>query len=390
MSRASDVIVIGRGPAGLLVSSLVVEQGGQVDMIADGLGTLPLWGGQFDFRSYDNDRKPVADPWAWWHRFGDTHPGGSVSAQMWRSWWQHLRDLWFTMEIPTEKLLPTKNRGTVTPLGRIKPAFLVPTWQFTQEYAGAITLVGVPDLVDFPVEAMARVYTWTTGMTAEIRWLERSPSWRPGWNGLNWAWYLDTEEGRRWLWEQVKSFRRGSAPLVFPQILGVDHTESLIEVLGELWGRGVAEIPLPPPSVGGLRLQRRWERWLRRKGVRLVQGRVKEIGGDFAALEGRRIHGGHVVLATGGVLGGGLEVLIDGQVRDRLMGLSLGVVKEPEDLASIGYRSWLEPTRVAGSALAGCDPNRHGDGGAMMLLTSHAVFSAVSGQEGRLEHAGRF
>lgn len=390
MNSLPDVIIVGRGPAGLLFSSLVVEQGGRVMMVADGQGSLPLWGGQFDFRNYDDNGQAVEDPWAWWQRSPVAHVGATLQSSLWRTWWQHLRDLWDTVGIPIEDNLPNKNRRGITPFGHLKPTFLTPIWHFTQDHAGPITLVGVPDLVDFPVATIAQIYERTTGQSATAVELERAPSWRRGWNSLNWAWYLDSEDGKQWLLAEVRRIaRKLSTPLVFPQMLGVDSTESLIADLSQVWEGSVGEIPLPPPSVGGIRIQRRWERWLRRQGMRLFQGHVTEATKDYAVLgTGQRFQGGHVVLATGGILGGGIDVSVDGVVRDPLIPVRLGSVKNPEDLATLGYQLQSSPIPVVGSTVEGCDPNRHGDSGAMMLLTSRDALWAVTGQGGGVAHAG--
>ncbi len=390
MNRSPDVIVIGRGPAGLLFSSLVLEQGGRVTMVADSQGSLPLWGGQLDFRNYDDDQQAVEDPWDWWQRAPGAHVGAALQDNLWRTWWQHLHDLWDRIGIPIEGGLPDKNRRVITPLGHLKSTFLAPAWHFTQDHAGPITLVGVPDLVDFPATTIAQIYERTTGQSATVVELERTPSWRMGWNSLNWAWYLDSEDGKQWLLAQARRITRNSAtPLVFPQMLGVDTTESLIADLSQVWEGVVGEIPLPPPSVGGIRIQRRWERWLRRQGTRLFQGHVTTATKDYVVLgNGQNLQGGHVVLATGGVLGGGIEVTVDGVVCDPLMKVRLGSVKTSKDLAILGYKPRSSPLPVVGSAVEGCDPNRHGDSGAMMLLTSRDALWEVTRQGGRVAHAG--
>lgn len=373
----TDVVVVGRGPAGLLFSSLAVQDGATVTIVADSQGTLPLWGGQWDFRNYDDLGTAITDPYAWWQKFPARTPTLGLSAA-WLDRWQHLAALWNEMGIDVESPR-AENRWTVTPLGHLRPTYLAPAWQHAIAKPGPVTFVGVPGLLDFSPEAMARVYGWATGAAAHVIELGAPAEWREGWNALNWAWFLDSAAGQLWLTRTLRETDLAAdGPLLFPQILGVERCSTLMAHLTQVLERTIAEVSLPPPAVGGLRVQQRWDRWLRHHGVRFVSGHVRgaEAGAVWLS-DGRRLDG-QVVLATGGVLGGGLTVDIDGTVRDAVAGVV--VARDMDDLATVGHPDPHGPIPVVGRMVQGWNPDQYGEGGAMMLWTVHEVYRVLAGQ----------
>lgn len=383
----TDVVIVGRGPASLLMATLIADAGGRVTIVSDGQGSLPLWGGQFDFRNYDDYGAALRDPWAWWAGRPD-HPGGTITGSQWTLLWEHLWQVWQRIGIPMRDSLPRQNVMLLTPLGRLRPTFLAPSWHFTQDRAGGITVVSVPGLLDFQAHAVARYYQAETGQTADVMEISVPSTWNERWQSLQWAWFLESAEGQRWLLRELSPARGPSGrPLVFPQMLGMDHAETLMQSMVEVTERPVGEVPLVPPAVGGLRLQRRWETWLRRQGVRFVAGRVSEVTqrNVLVLTNGRRMPAGHLVVATGGVLGGGLRVLPDGRLRDSLTGIEIGLAGSPTEMGSIGHALKTNGPVVAGRQIGGCDPDRHGDGGAMILWTVHQGYEALLQRSVRAE-----
>lgn len=371
-----EVAVVGRGPSGLLFASLVAQQGGRVALISDSQGTLPLWGGHWDFRSYADDGQPIRDPYAWYREHGGPHG----DPQPWRERWLHLQRLWQEIGVPVANTGDMgANRWIMTPLGHFRPTYLTPAWHFSGSRPEPVTLVGLPGLVDFSAEAAAAVYRWTTGKPVHTVVLDAPPRWRRDWNGLNWAWFLDSEPGREWL-SQCLANREwpGGGPVVFPQVLGVDQAESIIAESSDIIGRPVAEVPLPPPSVGGIRVARRWERWLKRAGATFISGHAVSVTEQRVQLKnGRRIEADRVVLAAGGILGGGLVVGADGVVRSPMAEDILGPVERGR-LGWAGYPGWDSGTiPVVGRMVGGYNPDRQGNGGALTLWTVHEAFEAT-------------
>ncbi|PSR22366.1 MAG: monooxygenase [Sulfobacillus acidophilus] len=379
MTTCGDVIVVGRGPAGLLFSSLVAQNRGSVILVADAQGSFPLWGGQWDFCNYTDDGEHVLDPYQWWQQ----HPSAwdeVRDASTWTLRWQHLMTLWQEIGIPVPDRVPKLNRWMVTPLGQLRPTYWVANWHFVMERPGPLVFVDVPGLVDFRAEVVARVYTATTGQMAKTFRLAVPSGWRRDWHALNWAWFLDSKAGQDWLGQALRDqVRAGEEAVVFPQILGVDHCEEVLEVAQRVLGRPVAEVPLPPPAVGGIRIQRRWEYWLRRHGIQLVSARVTAANRHSVTLQdGRALAADAVVLATGGILGGGLEIQPSGSVRNTVTGAVIGTLGD-QLLGAVGHRNWDESVPVIGRMIQGWNPDKRGNGGAMNLWTAHVAYQAFIG-----------
>lgn len=110
------------------------------------------------------------------------------------------------------------------------------------------------------------------------------------------------------------------------------------------WGCPLVEMLSIPPGVGGLRLRDALLRELRRHDFELVENarliRAEANGKQCTALvalaagQERRHRARAFVLATGGILGGGVE-LAPGKVRESVFGLDIPV---PPDITE-----WSEP-----------------------------------------------
>jgi glycerol-3-phosphate dehydrogenase subunit B len=122
----------------------------------------------------------------------------------------------------------------------------------------------------------------------------------------------------------------GTGVALFPAVLGLDRHETIVAAAASALGATVLEVPTLPPSVPGMRWTRRLESELAdsgclfRRGVRIVAAdrdgdRIRAVVDE----NGRRIETAAVVLATGGVLMGGLDVDADGRIRETALGLDV-------------------------------------------------------------------
>lgn len=117
---------------------------------------------------------------------------------------------------------------------------------------------------------------------------------------------------------------------LFPAVLGLERHAEIIAAAAAALGVTVLEVPTLPPSVPGMRWARRLENELTssgcifRRGVRIVAG--DRDGDRICAVideNGRRIEAAAVIVATGGVLMGGLDVEADGSIRETSLGLEV-------------------------------------------------------------------
>ena len=116
--------------------------------------------------------------------------------------------------------------------------------------------------------------------------------------------------------------------VLFPAVLGLSEHARVVRVAeGEL-GRPCLEVPTVPPSVAGMRLQRTMDRIIAGYHAPVhIGAHVSTTRGSgktpVAIVDGTgsRYHADTVIVATGGVAMGGLEVDSRGAVRETLFGL---------------------------------------------------------------------
>jgi glycerol-3-phosphate dehydrogenase subunit B len=116
-----------------------------------------------------------------------------------------------------------------------------------------------------------------------------------------------------------------------PAVLGLrEHADVLVEIRTRL-GSPVFELPLVPPSIPGMRLFDALRRALLAAGVRIQIGEsVSRVEADGprvnlvatpAAVREFGVRAGAVVLASGGIAGGGIVATADGRLGEAVLGI---------------------------------------------------------------------
>jgi glycerol-3-phosphate dehydrogenase subunit B len=323
-----DVIVIGAGLAGLMAAEAAQEKGVRVLILARGMGSLPLTSGCIDGLGYfpSSSPVPVSSPLTALGRFRDFHSQHPYS------------------KLGQERILPALNRfqdlarsGAIPYAGGFDSNFLIPTALGTfhptclvpetmkngvLSLPGRVLLLGFEGLKDFP--ACLAVQNLNL-LQAQGR---IAPSFRaetlasPGWgekpiNGLNLARAFDEQDFRDRFVRQVRPLLKGGEKLGLPAVLGLRFSYQAWTDLQKKLGTEIFEIPLPPPSIPGLRLYNLLRSYLQGKGGRTIIGlsalkplmEAGEIKG-LALGESRKspvYRASAYVLATGKFVGGGLD-----------------------------------------------------------------------------------
>lgn len=210
---------------------------------------------------------------------------------------------------------------------------------------------------------------------------------------------------------------RGPGRIALPAVLGIADHAAVLEDAARILPLAAFEVPLVPPSLPGLRLYAALRAALRRRGGRISIGEpvIAIETADrratavvlSAAVRERRIRAGHVILATGGIAGGGLIGHADGRLVEPL--LDLAVEAPPADawlandalapdghpLERAGIRTdanlrpldahgavAFENVLVAGSLLAGQRPlaERCGDG--VAIASAHRAAATIGASLG--------
>ena len=382
------VVIVGQGPSGLLAADWLSALGAAVTIVAASEGSLALWSGSFDFRNYDQDGSMVTDPWQWW-----AEPSHRTFAQAWelsdwKRWWTALLRSFQDIGLIVDLTLPRKNRWIVAPTGRLRPTFWCPPWQWTLSSSDPnepVTLVDVGSLLDTPINWLkARTRDDSAWLTEAVA-LRRPDAWRQHWSGLAWAAFLDQPTGADWvITESIRAREHMRLPgaLVFPQVLGVATTERLMQRIADAVDRPVFEYALMPPAVGGIRIRERWHKSLKSRGVLFRHGHVVEVTDSGVRLgeSAGRIAADEVVIATGGIVGGGLALNTEGILTNTATGERDFFSGELNALTSVGVGNRLSHGYVVGRMVGGSDPDRHGDGGAMNVWSVATAVQAIMGE----------
>jgi glycerol-3-phosphate dehydrogenase subunit B len=372
----ADVVVIGAGLAGMTAAIALADAGARVEVVARGHAATHWTAGGFDIAA------PVGSTTS---KQGikrlsarETHPyamlGDDVAAGL-----MALRSVLVEEGLEFQGAISDPLRAIPTAIGGTRRAAILPTAQAAAlapwKPGERLIVCGVAGFKDFwpdaIVASLRRPSVWGGGeagaeddgrptridaVTVELPDL----AGRHNLSALNIAHLFDDPQWRTHALDQIAmaiersgAHRRGGR-IALPAVLGLADHAAAFEDAVRILPLAPFEVPLVSPSVPGLRLFAALRAGLRRRGGRMVIGEgVAGIAIDgkrvtsvamAAAVRERVIRTGAVVLATGGIAGGGLIGRADGRLVEPL--LDLPVEAPPGD-------AWLadDPFDPAGHPL---------------------------------------
>ncbi len=353
-----DVIVIGAGLAGLIAAESAREEGAKVLLLARGLGSLPLTTGCIDILGYAPaiSKTPLTGPVSGIERLPAQHPYAKVGAEGVRRALAFFQNILKTENYPyagsgeTNFLIPTS-------LGSLHPSGLVPeTFKHGDLSAPEpALLLGFEGLKDFFPSFAAQnlnLLLQKRGIASVFRsaLLKRPDLEGRPLNGMSLASSFEKEDFRASLAEEVRSLLHPGERLGLPAVLGIHSPQEVWADLEKRVGAPIFEIPLPPPSIPGLRLQNFLKEHFRKGSGRFFIG----FASAAPVIERSRIAGlclgdpvrnvpyraSAFVLATGQFVGGGLDSERN-RIFETLFGLPL---RHPEN-----RREWFRSTLLTPS-----------------------------------------
>lgn len=380
----SDVVVIGAGLAGLTAALRLARAGKSVTLTTKGPGGLQLSQGTVDVLGYTPER--VTAPLDAVAAVPEGHPYASIGADATA---EALN--WLASELGPDLLVgsPATNFHLPTAVGALRPtAFAQPSMIAGNAVGGkSYAVVGVRQLKDFPADLIAGNLARSTApdggsLSASAAWIslparkgEADPT------ALTYARAMDDQSFAAAFAKAVAAVAGNADVVALPAVLGIRRRDVWRQV-AEALGRDVCEIPLPPPSVPGLRLYDALLTMARAAGVRFIQG--SRITGFTAGDDGvasvtlaaaggpRHLTAGAFVFAPGGFESGALDVDSHGAITEPVFGLPLtatdaeplipSVYWGPHALFEVGVRTddGGRPTDAAGAVV---HPNLYVAGG---------------------------
>ncbi|MFB9620962.1 glycerol-3-phosphate dehydrogenase subunit GlpB [Brooklawnia cerclae] len=345
------VVVIGAGIAGLTTCLRLAAAGAQVTLLTKGIGGLQLSQGTVDIFGYAPHRvgcplEAVGDV----ARDKPDHPYAVIGAEAVRTGAEFLRDAvgpdLLTGDVGSNHQLPTA-------VGAVRPTCLAQPSMIAGECrdGARFTIVGLRQLKDFPAALIAGNLARTVldgGGRMSARHVVVDFPARDGEadsSGLVYARAFDDEGFRGRFAELVASLVTDGEVVGLPAVLGLNDRSAWRDLADRI-GHPVFEIPLPPPSVPGMRLNETLTAAVKAARVRVVlgsrvtgvdaePGRVRAV--SIAAAGGpRKFAADAFVLAAGGFESGGLVLDSYGRVSETIFGLPLAGLPEAPDELVVG------------------------------------------------------
>jgi glycerol-3-phosphate dehydrogenase subunit B len=418
-----DVIVIGAGLAGLMAAARAAAAGRTVLVLARGQGVLALTSGCIDILGWlpGPDATCLTDVAGGLQRLAASAPDhpyakiGPVLVQESIAYWQQVMqavDYPYCGSGAVNYLLPTA-------LGAVRPTALAPATMAggdIRDEAGTL-VVGWPNLLDWHPRLIAdginqaRRRLGLGGVWSSVL-LDALPGTPPELTPVLMGRFLEDD----WRLESLIAGLRGSLTpgagrVALPAVLGVNQGAALFRQVEKALGCPVFEIPAGQPTVTGLRLAQLLTKFLKQSGVEFrfnVSALSAENRNDAWQVRLDRpgrvvaLTGGALVLATGGLIGRGLEADRN-QIRECVAGLPVagrdlpgqareqsGWGRDPFTMAGVVVDGQMRPLAadgdpgryrrlfVAGSTLAGYDPAVEKDGLGVALATGYVAGNAAA------------
>ena len=415
MPRA-DVVVVGAGLAGMTAAIELADAGARVEVVARGHAATHWTAGGIDVAAPDGSSTPADGIQRLARRQG--HPyavlGAGLPAAL-----AALRTTLAEEGLVYAGELDDPLRTVPTAIGGTRRAAILPSAQ-----AGALVpwrvgerlvVCGPAGFKDFwpdaIVASLRRPAVWgpdagtggrpsgVDALVVELPGLEG----RHNLSALDLAQLFDDPAWRSDALERIaRAIERDGAPhdggrVALPAVLGLaDHVAALDEA-SRILPLTPFEVPLVSPSVPGLRLYAALRAALRRRGGRLVIGepvarvtvekrRVTSVA-VTAAVRERVIPTEALVLATGGIAGGGLIGRADGRLVERLLDLPVEAPPAERWLSADPFDPAGHPLEAAGIRTdAGLRPVDAG--GRVVLDNVVVVGSLLAGQRYLSERCG--
>jgi len=398
----ADVVVVGAGLSGLVSGLAAAESGATVAVLAKGFAGTHWGTGGLDIAAPAGAASP-REGVAQLARVGG-HPyailSGDVAPAL--AW---LQERLGAAGLAYEGDLDTPLRPVPTSIGGIRRAAVLPAAQAAGARAWQpgerLIVCGVAGFKDFWPDAIAaslrRPWLWAgapgpesvVAVSAELPDL----AGRHNLSAVELANRFDKPEWRAAAIDAIARAvdRAGNGParVALPAVFGIKDHAAVFAELGRRLPYAAFEMPLVPPSVPGMRLYNALRASLIAAGGRVMIGelvshvirdgaRVSVVAMEAAART-TDYRAGQVVLATGGIAGGGLVADHDGRLTDAVLDLPVEAPPPEQWLSEDAFDPAGHPLEAAGIRTDG-ELRPVGRGGSPILENVRVVGSLLPGR----------
>jgi glycerol-3-phosphate dehydrogenase len=394
----NDVIVIGAGFSGLFTAWQAGLQGLKTTVISQGWGT-PYWtSGCIDILGFQppehiNHIDSPREGLDWLFISLPNHPYTIAGINALENALVSIKSLCDASNYPLHGSLDA-NILLPTSLGTLRPTCIVPATMVAGDASkrNPMLIVGFDCFYDFFPEFIASNLSaqgiLSTAVSLDLTSLRK----RKFLTGMNLANLFDNPDFRQEVIDALKPKLGKVERVGFPAVLGLHRTSEVMEHLQSSLGIPVFEIPGLPPSVPGTRMQNLLIAAIQRQHGAVYTGmpviKVEADGNSIHTIWSKSAarqlsHTAKTyILATGGILGGGISVRNLGYAQESVFYLPLVTPEHRSDwfradfLAAQGHPIFRTGVRVdvnfhpidmagnaqysnlyvVGSALANCDP----------------------------------
>jgi glycerol-3-phosphate dehydrogenase subunit B len=370
---AVDVVVVGAGLSGLSAALRVAESGARVQVLAKGHAGTHWGSGGFDV---------AGPPGAANSREGlkllaevPGHPCATVAGDV-PSSLDWIMALLADAGLSYEGNLETPFQLVPTSIGGVRPAAILPTAQAAAARPWAdgerLVICGIASFKDFWPDAiaasLARPRLWGEGsrpervhaVSVDLPGLAE----RRNLNALELARRFDDPAWRAVAVDRIavalQAAGAGAGPgrVALPAVLGLNDHAAVFDDMRRRLPLEPFELPLVTPSIPGLRLYNALRGVLIRAGGRIRIGEVidhVERDGDRvtgvateAAARTSLVRTGAVILATGGIAGGGIVADNSGRLDEIVLGLPVEAPEPANWLSADAFDRQGHPLELAG------------------------------------------
>ena len=329
-----DLIVIGMGLSGLMAAKTAAEAGQKVLIVGKGIGSLYLFSNTIDLLGSLPDGKKAGEGLSQWIKDHPKHPYSKMRPERIE---EALSSFLFLFPpLYSFQTIGDGNCLIPTGAGTFRPTYLVPDTMVagTSLKEGNGLIVGFKGFKDFYAHYVAdQLKCRGTTLT-----LPDFPDQEMTATAL--ARLMERKSFRENIGREIKKQLRHETHVGFPAILGIRNPIQVKEDLEKIMSANAFEIPIPPPSIPGIRIFNRFKEWLIQKGVTFLPG----YSVSKAIIKGKRCEGMEMthppvittysadryILATGRFMGGGL-VASDERISEPIFSLPVAQPPSRED-----------------------------------------------------------